>query len=435
VLDHLRPKWATRGLGSEYAPDHYWWLAFAWDNLYLTCPTCNKHRGPRFPVKGPRIAGPSDDPSSENSLLLDPCRDDPAAHLRFDSSGRVSPLSSRGDVTINLVALNRSDLVARRRAVIKMVTSVWKEAMLARPRVPRDIVSRLNKLTSKHAEFSACASQVVMSYLKRVGAATLESLKGLHVKSSGEQDRKHVVQSSSAPLTPRFIDEIKLASFRGIGKLAVRTPASDSSQQDWLMLIGENAAGKSSILQAIALNLMSDHEREKLSLDPVSFIKRGATRAVIEMRFRSDETPRRLTISKKGFQSSDPKAGAPLMAYGATRLPPRPGMPERAIALENLFNPFSPLLDPVAWLVKLARGTARERADFDYAARALSALLPGKPKRWHFRAVRDDVVIDPEGPLRQLSDGTSRCSVSRATSWPPCIGGSAEGWKRLKGSS
>ena len=51
ILDHFRPKWATRGLGREYAPDHYWWLAFAWNNLYLTCPNCNKQRGPRFPVK------------------------------------------------------------------------------------------------------------------------------------------------------------------------------------------------------------------------------------------------------------------------------------------------------------------------------------------------------------------------------------------------
>jgi hypothetical protein len=392
-------------LGSDYAPDHYWWLAFAWDNLYLTCPPCNKHRGPRFPVKGPRITGPGDDPNRENCLLLDPCRDDPAEHLRFDASGRVRPLSKRGDVTINLVALNRSELVARRIQTIKMVESVWEEAMLARPRVPREIVKRLNELTSKDAEFSAWASQMLTTHLRRSGAGAVAAFKGLHVTSARVHDHKHVVQSSSARLTPRFIDEIKLENFRGIGKLSLRTPTSDSSNQDWLMLIGENAVGKSSILQAIALNLMSDSERQKLALDPAPFIKRGTTRAVIELLFRSDETPRRLTISKKGFQASDPKSGAPLMAYGATRLPPRPGVPERAITLENLFNPFSPLLDPVAWLVKLARGTAQERTDFDYAARALAALLPGKPRRWHFRAVGDDVIVDPEGPLRQLSDG------------------------------
>ena len=404
VLDHLRPKWATRGMGNEYAPDHYWWLAFAWDNLYLTCPACNKHRGPRFPVEG-RRSGPSDDLNSEKPLLIDPCRDDPTAHLRFASSGRVSPLSKRGDVTIKLVALNRSDLVARRKDTIKTVDSVWHELMLSRPGVSRELVKRLNELTSKDAEFSACASQSVMSHLKRAGPAARQGLGGLHVKSEGSHDHKHVVQSNSAQLTPKFIDEIRLENFRGIGKLTIRTPRSDSSNQDWLMLIGENAAGKSSILQGIALNLMSESERQKLALSPKPFIKRGTTRAIIELLFRSDETPRRLTISNRGFQSSDPKAGVPLMAYGATRLPPRPGTPARTTTLENLFNPFSPLLDPVAWLVKLARGTAQERADFDYAARALTALLPGKPRRWRFRAGRNDVIVDPEGPLRQLSDG------------------------------
>src|SRR4051794_41046038 len=37
IVDHLRPKWATRGLKAEYAPAHYWWLAFVWSNLYLAC--------------------------------------------------------------------------------------------------------------------------------------------------------------------------------------------------------------------------------------------------------------------------------------------------------------------------------------------------------------------------------------------------------------
>ena len=63
------------------------------------------------------------------------------------------------------------------------------------------------------------------------------------------------------------------------------------------------------------------------------------------------------------------------------------------------------MIDPVHWLVKLAKGPANDRADFDYAARALAALLPGTPRQWRFRAVRKDIVVDPEGPLGQLSDG------------------------------
>jgi energy-coupling factor transporter ATP-binding protein EcfA2 len=171
---------------------------------------------------------------------------------------------------------------------------------------------------------------------------------------------------------------------------------------DWLMLIGENATGKSSLLQAMALNLMSDADRDRLGLMPRQFIRRGTTSARVEVCFRGGGTPRVLTISQRaGFKCSDPKAGAPLMAYGATRLPPQSGMSGRTMLLQNLFDPFAPLGDAVAWLLKLAK---ERPTDFDYAARALKSLLPVKQK-CHFRAARNDIIVDPEGPLRQLSDG------------------------------
>ena len=310
VVDHLRPKWATRGLGKDYAPDHYWWLAFAWENIYLACPDCNKHRGPRFPVKGKRIDGPDADPRDEQPLFLDPCADDPAAHLQFDESGRVSPLSNRGDVTISLVALNRSRLIARRREVIEAVKKVWREALATPARRRRHLVAELNRLTRPTAEFSGCATEAVKRHL----AHDPDALSGLLVGLAPSHARKQVVQSSAAARAPRFIDEIRLENFRGIRALSVCAPSSDQSNQDWLMLIGENAAGKSSILQAIALNLMSDPDRRKLRLDYQRFIKRGTSRATVEIRFRSEETPRQLTITRRGgFTCSDPKAGAPLM--------------------------------------------------------------------------------------------------------------------------
>jgi uncharacterized protein (TIGR02646 family) len=405
VLDHFRPKWATRGLREEYAPDHYWWLAFAWSNLYLTCPNCNKQRGPRFPVKGARINGPDDDPATEDALLLDPCGPiDPDEHLRFDESGRVSPLSTQGDVSINLFGLNRTALLTGRKRVVKELKSVWQEAMLARPNVPQTIINRLNEFTTHDAEFSACATQILRRWLSRVDR---RRLKGLALEPVSKHEHKRVVQSHTAEIAPRFIDEIRVTNFRGISSLTLRAPSSDQSSMDWFMLIGENAAGKSSILQAIALNLMSQADRSRLGFSPQPFIKRGTSTARVEIRFRNDDRPRVLTITQRSrFKATSPAAGAPLMAYGATRLPPLARMPARRTSLENLFNPFAPLLDPVAWLLKLGKSRKRaDRADFDYAARALAALLPGRPKKWRFRASGNDVIVDPEGPLRQLSDG------------------------------
>ena len=241
---------------------------------------------------------------------------------------------------------------------------------------------------------------------RRLSKLPLGALKGIGLEPVSEHDHKQIVHSTTVQSTPRFIDEICLRNFRGITNLTLRVPSSDQSHQDWLMLLGENAAGKSSILQAIALNLMSDADRDRLMLPHRQFVRRGTSRAHIELRFRSDEQPRILTITARGYKSSDPKAGAPLMAFGATRLPPLPGMPPRRAPLENLFNPFAPLLDPVAWLLKLAKSRKKAvRADFDYAVRALAALLPASRKKWRFYATRNDVCVAPEGPLMQLSDG------------------------------
>src|SRR5688572_23708692 len=36
-IEHYRPTSGARGMGKEYAPNHYWWLAYEWDNLLLVC--------------------------------------------------------------------------------------------------------------------------------------------------------------------------------------------------------------------------------------------------------------------------------------------------------------------------------------------------------------------------------------------------------------
>ena len=401
ILDHFRPKWATRGLGSEYAPNHYWWLAFAWDNLYLSCPSCNKHRGPRFPVRGRRIDGPNEDPSSEEPLLLDPCSDHPDEHLRFDESGHVEPRSERGDITINLVALNRSDLVERRKRLVRELQSLLQEVSAKASSVPRGLVRHLGRFTEPGAEFSACATQILGRYLSKEPRAGLDSLLKKIGPRSEHVEAIDIVTPTTAGTTPRFIDEIRLRNFRGITQLTLRTPSGAHSNMDWLMLIGENAAGKSTILKAAALNLMSEADRKRLELSPQSFIRRGRTSARVEVRFRGGGERRVLEITPRGFRSSDPKAGATLMAYGATRLPRSKGIARRSVPVENLFNPFAPLADPVSYLLDLEK---YRKAEFDYAARALKKLLPGK-RKYRFRASRSDIIVEPEGSLRQLSDG------------------------------
>ena len=95
-LEQFRPKAGALDLEGERSPDHYWWLMFDWENLYPSCPACNRTKGSRFPVVGERAERGADAEATreevwaERALLLDPCRDHPSDHLIFDSLGNVA---------------------------------------------------------------------------------------------------------------------------------------------------------------------------------------------------------------------------------------------------------------------------------------------------------------------------------------------------------
>jgi len=153
-VEHFRPKGAVEIEGRSSKPGYYW-LAAAWDNLYLSCMHCNqkrKHRsddGPvltagkasKFPVadENGRItdaALPNDlvDANGdlqlrqlvkvcqdEERLLLDPCLDEPAQSLVFLDDGMVIATvddqgdpDARGDASIRTFGLHRPQLVIDR---------------------------------------------------------------------------------------------------------------------------------------------------------------------------------------------------------------------------------------------------------------------------------------------------------------------------------
>jgi hypothetical protein len=98
-IDHYRPKG-----GVKEAPDHpgYYWLAFDWPTLRLSCHRANRPRvnpestetggkAEHFPLINPghRSMGPGDDLSREIPLLLDPTRLTDVALLSFKPNGEV----------------------------------------------------------------------------------------------------------------------------------------------------------------------------------------------------------------------------------------------------------------------------------------------------------------------------------------------------------
>ena len=105
-IDSFRPRSRAVGLDGTLLSDYYWWLIYEWTNLILSCPTCNKLKGSRFPIEGARVAiGEKSEEKllEERPLLLDPGTDFPEEELSFDDIGKVASDTNRGRVTIDVL--------------------------------------------------------------------------------------------------------------------------------------------------------------------------------------------------------------------------------------------------------------------------------------------------------------------------------------------
>jgi hypothetical protein len=128
-VEHYRPKNGVKDL----VHTGYYWLAYEWSNLLLACGNCNSTKGTNFPIINTpnRVVTPSLLPSGainevnnfinnsplnlEAPVLINPELDDPNKHLAYLPSGRITHLSTRGDVSIEKYNLNRDELFTNGR--------------------------------------------------------------------------------------------------------------------------------------------------------------------------------------------------------------------------------------------------------------------------------------------------------------------------------
>lgn len=118
-VEHWRPKGAVKqGLGQPAQYPGYYWLAYDWDNLLLSCGVCNSgYKSTVFPLADDsgRARNHREDLAVEEPQLLKPDRDDPEPHIEWiDDQPRGC--SDLGWKTIETVGLVREDDVKRSRA-------------------------------------------------------------------------------------------------------------------------------------------------------------------------------------------------------------------------------------------------------------------------------------------------------------------------------
>lgn len=458
-IEQFRPKSGLISDRGEHLPLHYWWLCNEWSNLYTSCADCNRvssqrmftslqpnaevirsGKGGRFPLqnegsRAPLLAGP-ELLAKESRLLLDPCEDDVERMLIYSEDGIVSSTDPRGLTTIEILGLNRLGLVRERRRTADMFSLLF-ESLAHSPDESRrsELLERIREHMSDSATYAGMCRQLFNSMresprefkARSVLDQLPETSPAIMTKADKERGKKALAEFRAVQETysledegpdataaylrarDRRVERISLRNIRSIADLDLKV-TDQGGQAPWLMLLGENAAGKSTVIHSLALALVGDRYRERLiadlELDPSRMVRTGTEFGEIRVWLSGATEPRVLRIHVNGKVETSGRDGQlMLLAYGSTRLLPRRHPSERSnpayARIENLFDPFVPLVDAEKWLLELPPH------EFDYAAIAIKKSLSIGFER---ELVRQDGAVGllERGnltPLSMLCDG------------------------------
>src|SRR6202451_2929259 len=335
----------------------YWWLFYDWDNMLLSCRVCNVAKADRFPIAGELAKPPARgaELSAEQPVLLDPCTDHPEEHLVFKEMGDVVGLTDRGLVTIDVLQLNRSPLIEARRLAITNAL-IFSEHYFSKVSVghTQDIQAGISDLLDPKREYASAVRQAWRAFTDKRSEAfpgapqtpLVQEIRSVtratSPKEIREADKKTLqlkeAQRSYSIESPnkthkdlykrssKRIERIEFHNFRNFESLQLDMPQVTHNYEAWLMLIGENGLGKTSILQGLALTLMGQKRANAVRIDSRRGVGRGAG-------VKSGYV--RVTVTgvgdiKLSFHLNSPRftivpwePKIPLLGYGATRLLPR----------------------------------------------------------------------------------------------------------------
>ncbi|KIH84713.1 AAA family ATPase [Pseudomonas batumici] len=350
-------------------------------------------------------------PLKERHVLLDPCeRINIADHLSVDLSGELSALTERGRETITHFKLNRGQLLKQRASKLKVYFDELIDEQLSR--------SEEDKLFPPVLDFAAMefgglwyllCRRIVLELSParvpplalspgRIGATLRTIVRNLSFQDwcGGLEARlaladvQRLVQAPEPPSAlPREyspLASVHLNNFKGIEQLELLMPSAQEAPtpnvrpaQPALLVLGENAAGKSSILEATALALCSEEARAQLPIDvaslPLDPELLGAgqvprcTSATVTVTFQN-ASKRELIIAGGTYWHEGTPIAPPVFAYGAFRQyqkQVRRYSPGKSII--NLFDSTALLSNPEKWLLGL------KQVEFDSVVRALRDIL------------------------------------------------------------
>jgi len=167
AVEHFRPKTGVRQ--SRKSPAEcpgYYWLAYQWNNLLLSCHECNSTwKQVLFPLLNPRQRARShhDNIKAERPVLINPLSENPRRHIQFRDDAPEA-FTARGRRTIEILGLRRPALREDRLERLDILRSFSDLISLAKTtrngqlkKLAREAQAFLDAAVLPEAEFSSMA--------------------------------------------------------------------------------------------------------------------------------------------------------------------------------------------------------------------------------------------------------------------------------------
>lgn len=412
---------------------YYVWLRTDWNNIYAACLECNSNSRQNFPVKyGDRGRLPteeellafarikrSDWPYEPNDkfLVIDPCRTTSMGrHLAFGLNGDVYPLSTAGRATIDHFGLDRKTLQTAREIAFSHYLELidlasgandpagvfdfeslefggaWQLLMRQAVVLAAEKLGRRLKVSPQ--DLAVTVSNLWSTVLGR--EALIEGFTSVRPELGRKVER--IVRRRSGH---RQLSSIQLDNFKAIEHLEIslsRPPIYESQvgrmpEATALVILGENAVGKSSVLEAVTLATAGVKARAGIGVLPSSFVLDPALlggvqtkqprQAQVTLKFGDGESTV-LKIGEHHFAEENAIAIPPVFAYGAFRqYTARSSSRLRPGHIQSLFRTDVLLPNPEQWLLGLPDD------EFAMVARALKHIFVVEGE---FDVIRRDIA-------------------------------------------
>ncbi|WP_181420818.1 AAA family ATPase [Rhodobacter viridis] len=386
----------------------------------------------------------AEDGAREDPLFLDPCVDQRIEdHLRANIDGSWTPISDRGAATVEHFNLNRETLVREREQ------AVLKSAVLT---APKDFLSVDNSRDDFTGFLTNLARQQTGELpppdIFKTGAEPPALPEGMMLSlgtlsSAISPDLLAEVIPEPAPyIPPPTLTRVEIRGFKGIERLDLDLPPPADGRGAARLILGENSAGKSSLLEAIALALAAPPDRRALDisakdhlLDPAQMGSRLEPRKTGVVRLTLQDAAGAqsqllLKLTPRGFRTEGARPETlPVFAYGAYRHYRQDNhdwTPGRGIL--TLFRNDKLLSNPGKWLLRLPEDRFNEvvaalrfifgpGGDFERIERSDTACMVITKKDDDEIATPLDAVSSGFRTMLALSCDVMRWLIDDATPW------------------